>query len=196
MKHFFLFCIIGSLSLTACSSFNKKSDNRESYLQPVEQEIDPIAPLTIRVVGYGMALKNKRYSEAQRKLLAVRASKMDAYRALAERLYGLNVNGETTVRDMAIKDDRFNSVVQAYMNGGRVVSADVMADGSVETIMEVVIDQGFRNCLQMVNNRRTNVDCRASMRSANAPASPISAAQKKRVRDEAAPNEKSFYFID
>lgn len=198
MKQSLLFLLACSLLLTACSSspFSKeKPNNREAYLQPVEQEVDPIAPLTIRVVGYGMAQKSQRYSQAQRKLMAVRASKMDAYRALAERLYGLNVNGETTVRDMAIKDDRFNSVVQAYMNGGRVVSADMMPDGSVETVMEVIIDQGFRNCLQMVNNRRTNVDCRASVRTTGA-TSRVSSTQRKRVRDEGAPNEKSFYYID
>lgn len=188
--------------LSACSSTShddqQHASSPEAYLQPVGQEVDPISPLTIRVVGYGMASSLKHRSELQRKLMAVRASKMDAYRALAERLYGLQVNGETTVRDMAVQDDRFHSVVQAYMNGGRVVSADVMPDGSVETVLEVIIDQGFRNCLQMVNNKRVNVDCRVSMRQANSKAAHISSAQKKRVRAESAytENENSFYFID
>lgn len=193
-------CLFAVFFLSACSSSPLDSqqdpNNREAYLQPVEQEVDPISPLTIRVVGYGIAPANKYHSKVQSKLMAVRASKMDAYRALAERLYGLQVSGETTVRDMAIKDDRFHGMVQAYMNGGRVVSADMMPDGSVETVLEVVIDQGFRNCLQMVNSKRKNVDCRASMRRAANQGNRVSSAQRKRVREEPAPGEKSFYYID
>lgn len=200
MKLTYLFPLCMSVFIVSCSSNSPFSSNDsaasgEDYLQPVQQEVDPISPLTLRVVGYGIA-DSRRYSPVQRKLMAVRASKVDAYRALAERLYGFQVNGETTVRDMAVKDDRFNTMIQAYINGGRIVSADMMPDGSVETVMEVIIDQGFRNCLQMVSNKRMNVDCRASMRTVIDKGDSISSIQKRRVREQPASNENSFYFID
>lgn len=168
------------------------AETPENYLQPVEQEIDPVAPMTIRVMGYGAPdTQSKNRTEAQRRLLAIRASKMDAYRAMAERVYGMQVQGGTTVRDMVVQNDNFRSYIETFMHGARVVTADVMADGTVETVLEMVVDQGFRNCLQIADQQRFNVDCRAGAERT----SQLGASQRQRVQSEASMPESSFYFI-
>lgn len=187
------------LGLPACSSLlleeENVADEPEAFLKPVEQEIDPIAPMVLRVVGYGAIDDDKKKSEVQRRLLGIRASKMDAYRSMAERVYGTSIQGSTTVRDMVVQNDRFRTYVETYMHGARVVSADVMPDGSVETVLEMVIDQGFRNCLQTMDSQRFNVDCRAPM--GGVPASGnFAASQRQRVQTEAAMPESGFYFIE
>ncbi|MEN9463917.1 MAG: hypothetical protein RL217_98 [Pseudomonadota bacterium] len=79
--------MVAAALLAGCGSMQKNdnvSEAPENYLQPVEQEIDPVAPMTIRVMGYGAPdTTSKNRSDAQRRLLAIRASKMDAYRAMA-----------------------------------------------------------------------------------------------------------------
>lgn len=193
--------LVLSWGLTACSGMVIEEENvnetPEAFFQPVEQEVDPIAPMTLRVVGYGateVASKNK--SDAQRRLLAIRAAKMDAYRTMAERVYGISLQGSTTVRDMVVQNDRFRAYVETYMHGARVVSTDVMPDGTVETVLEMVIDQGFRNCLQTVDNQRLNVDCRTSLGDAGAAPNKFAASQRQRVQSEGTVPESGFYFIE
>lgn len=153
--------------LVGCSLFGKKDEEKvtdvqaqEAMLQPVEQHVDPVAPMILRVVGYGAVNdKAKSMSATQKRLMAIRASKLDAYRAMAERVYGTKISGSSTVRDMVVQNDSFRSYVDTFIHGARVVSSDVFADGSVETILEMVIDAGFRNCLSTENNMRFNTDC-------------------------------------
>ena len=50
----------------------------------------------ITAVGYGASRENG-YTPGQRRLMAMRASKLDAYRALAEQVQGVWVNGITAL---------------------------------------------------------------------------------------------------
>jgi len=189
--------VFSSILLTACSSMfvdeDSISEEPEAFFQPVEQEIDPIAPMILRVMGYGAMIKSKSLTAAQSKLMAIRASKLDAYRSMVERVYGTALQGSTTIRDLAVQNDRFRTYVDTYIHGARVVSSDVMPDGSVETILEMVIDQGFRNCLQTMDNQRYNIDCRAPLGSN---ATNFAQSQRKRIQKESAIPETGYYFID
>ena len=185
--------------MQGCSSALIEDDNLaeepEAFFVPVEQEVDPIAPMVLRVVGYGAMDTDKKKSEVQRRLMAIRASKMDAYRAMAERVYGTSVQGSTTVRDMVVQNDRFRSYVETYMHGARVVASDVLPDGSVETVLEMTIDQGFRNCLQTADSQRFNVDCRAPL-GGSRDVNNFAASQRQRVQGESGVPEGGFYFIE
>lgn len=191
--------VLSSLLLTACSSMMSDDDSiseePEGFFNPVEQQIDPIAPMVLRVVGYGATVKNKSLTASQSRLMAIRASKLDAYRSMVERVYGTALQGSTTVRDLAVQNDRFRTYVDTFIHGARVVSSDVMSDGTVETILEMVIDQGFRNCLQTMDSQRFNVDCRAPLGSDNASAS-FAHSQRARIQKESAVPETGYYFID
>jgi hypothetical protein len=59
---------------------------------------------------------------------------------MIERVYGTALQGNTTVRDLAVQNDRFCSYVDTYIHGARVISSVVMSDGTVETLLEMVID--------------------------------------------------------
>ena len=145
-------------------------ESPEEFFQPVEQEIDPVAPMVLRVVGYGATNESSEQSATQKRLMAIRASKLDAYRAMAERVYGTSIHG------------------------ARVVSTEFMADGSVETILEMTIDQGFRNCLQTRDSQRFNVDCRVPLGARSV--QHFAASQRDRVESESGSPESGFYFIE
>jgi len=183
--------------LASCSSMMMEEDSiteePEAFFQPVEQNVDPIAPMVLRVMGYGAMDDRSKLSKSRKRLMAIRASKLDAYRAMAERVYGTAIQGSTTVRDLVVQNDRFRSYVDTYIHGARVVSSDVMPDGSVETILEMVIDQGFRNCIQTSDNERFNVDCRAPL---SASSDKFAQSQKERIRKESQAPETGFYFIE
>ena len=189
--------LVATALLAGCASKKDVNQQPEAYFEPVKQEVDPIAPMTLRVVGYGATeVASKSKSDAQRRLLAIRAARMDAYRAMAERVYGMSVQGSTTVRDMVVQNDRFRSYVETYMHGARVVSTDVMPDGTVETVLEMVIDHGFRNCLQTVDNQRFNVDCRTTVAGGAPVSNKFASSQRQRVQGESSMPESGFYFIE
>jgi len=189
--------VCSSIFLTACSSMfvedESITEEPAAFFQPVEQEVDPIAPMILRVVGYGAVVKQKSLSDAQSRLMAIRASKLDAYRSMVERVYGTALQGSTTVRDLAVQSDRFRTYVDTYIHGARVISTDVMSDGTVETLLEMVIDQGFRNCLQTMDSQRYNVDCRAPLGN---DANSFAHSQRKRIQKESTIPETGYYFID
>jgi hypothetical protein len=189
--------VLSSIFLTACSSMfvddGSVSSEAENFFQPVEQEVDPISAMVLRVVGYGAMIPDKSLTESQSRLMAIRASKLDAYRSMIERVYGTALQGSTTVRDLAVQNDRFRTYVDTYIHGARVISSDVMSDGTVETLLEMVIDQGFRNCLQTLNSQRYNVDCSAPLGN---DATNFAHSQRQRIKKEAAIPETGYYFID
>lgn len=98
-----------------------------------------IAKLT--AVGYGATSSYDGYTVGQRRLMAMRASKLDAYRSLAEQVYGVRVAGNSTVAAMMAQNDSFRVFVDAYLRGARVVSITPMADGNYETIMELAFEE-------------------------------------------------------
>lgn len=200
----------GLSSLSGCSMLGFGDDededvkdvatiSQEPMLKPVETEIDPIAPLILRVVGYGaINPKAKGQSKVQQRLMSIRASRLDAYRAMAERVYGTKVSGSSTVRDLVVQNDSFRTYVDTFIHGARVISSDVMEDGSVETILEMVIDAGFRNCLTTENSMRFNADCRTQvMHSGKGGNMRTSQYQHiNRVQSQSAIPETNHYFVD
>jgi len=113
-----------------------------------EPPIKPQTPIattkTIRATGRGTVRPDAGYTVAQMRLLAQRASKMDAYRTLTEYIYGLKLFGTTSVSDMVITNDTFKSYVSGYIRGAREVSsAAIDNDFTYETVLEVKLDPEF-----------------------------------------------------
>ena len=105
----------------------------------------------LSAVGYGSASSYERYTEGQKKLMAMRASKLDAYRSLAEQIYGVRVTGGSTVGAMMIQNDNFRVSIDAYVRGARVSNVTQMADGNYETSIEMDFDESIvRNYVAQV----------------------------------------------
>jgi len=118
--------------------------------QPVQvnqiaQPVRKRKPQLIKIVGigYGSESTYQGYTPGQRRLMAIRASKLDAYRSLAEQIYGIRIDSNTTVSAMMAKNDSFRARVNAVVRGARIVSVTPMADHNYETILEVYVDKNF-----------------------------------------------------
>jgi outer membrane protein FlgP len=163
--------VISSLSVSACSVWPfgeseevKRNKAIKEQVTAINEKLPVMAPMVLRVVGYGaINEKHRTLSMAQRRLMAMRASKLDAYRAMAERVYGTAIVGNTTVENLVVRDDRFKAYVDTVVYGAKVVTQDMLGDGTYETVLEMVIDQGFRNCLTNVNALRQNGKCAADV---------------------------------
>lgn len=109
----------------------------------VLKEVNPYQPITIRVVGSGAAPYSKALTPSQRKLLSLRAARLDAFRAIAEQVQGMKLIGNSTVANMIATSDGFRTYVDAYLRGVNIVSNSMQPDGTSEAIAEIVLDKTF-----------------------------------------------------
>lgn len=98
----------------------------------------------IQVEGAGVAPATAR-TAAQAKLMARRAAIVDAYRQIAEEISGVQVDGETTIRDLELSSDVVKTKVSAFVRGARIVG-ERAEDGAYYVTMEAPI-YGIDNSL-------------------------------------------------
>ncbi|MBM3336171.1 MAG: hypothetical protein FJY60_00515 [Betaproteobacteria bacterium] len=92
---------------------------------------------TIRGTGYAVISTQNHKNGAQQRLMAIRASKLDAYRALTEQVYGQQLDATTTVAEMMITSDTFRTRVQGIIYGAVLESITPIGDDTYETTLSL-----------------------------------------------------------
>lgn len=102
----------------------------------------------VRVTGSGAP--PDRGSLAQKRLMAERSATAEAYRQLAEAIYGIRVNSETIVRDFTVESDVIKTYVKALIKGAQKMDLRYMDDGTVEVdmIVKLYSSSGLSGALQ------------------------------------------------
>jgi hypothetical protein len=101
-----------------------------------------IAPMvekreTFVATGYAVISVQNHKTPAQQRLLAIRASKLDAYRSLTEQVYGQQLDANTTVADMTVINDTFRTRVEGVIYGAHLVSITPVGDDTYETTLSL-----------------------------------------------------------
>ncbi|MBS3804276.1 MAG: LPP20 family lipoprotein [Oleiphilaceae bacterium] len=130
------------MTLAGCAQLGADADSNANRPDPALEAI------TVRVSGFGTyedAAKDRL--NTRKRLMARRASQLDAYRNLAERVYGTVIYGTSTVNDFVLRNDMFRTYVDSYIRGARVVAVNEHSDGVVESVMELRLEPKFRACI-------------------------------------------------
>ncbi|AXE36768.1 hypothetical protein DK843_22175 [Chromobacterium phragmitis] len=109
----------------------------------VVKEVSPLQPIIVRVTGSGAAPYTNSLTPSQRKLLAMRAARLDAFRGIAEQVQGMKLVGNSSVSNMIANSDSFRTYVDAYLRGVTIVSTTMKPDGTSEAVAEITLDQEF-----------------------------------------------------
>ncbi|MGP4843755.1 LPP20 family lipoprotein [Marinobacter sp. 1Y8] len=139
MKYLGIGLLAAVLSLSGCASSGQDQQSaRENRPEPI----------IVRVSGFG-TYENTGADrlDTRKRLLARRASKLDAYRNLAERVYGTVIYGSSTVNDFVLRNDMFRTYVDSYIRGAKLVAVNEHSDGVVESVMELKLEPRFRECV-------------------------------------------------
>lgn len=101
-----------------------------------------VAPLvekreTLTATGYAVVSVQNHRNPAQQRLLAIRASKLDAYRSLTEQVYGQMLDATTSVADMVVQSDTFRTKVEGVIYGAVLVSITPAGDDTYETTLSL-----------------------------------------------------------
>lgn len=177
-RHLMMIGGIVLLGLQGCSLFKTANISQ------------PVVQVKVLATGYGAPPK-KYFPENQRKLMAMRAAKLDAYRTLAERVQGLRVVGDSTVGELVLTDEGFKTELDAFITGARVVSIEPTADGNYQAEIEAVIEADFLERARQLHEKRLSIAAHAAEAAANAVKKPEPADTGKPVAGVTAPN---FYY--
>ena len=128
------FMAISILALTGCKSINLSmptpSRDALSLVPPVVEKRE-----TITATGYAVVAVQNHKNPAQQRLMAIRASKLDAYRNLTEQVYGQQLDASSTVADMVVTNDTFRARVEGVIYGARLVSITPVGEDTYETTL-------------------------------------------------------------
>lgn len=96
-------------------------------------------PPTIKATGFSAIAIQPSKNLNQRRLMAIRAAKIDAYRVLAEQIHGVQLDGQTTVAEAMLTSDVMSSAVRGTIMGAETVKIE--PKGNDTYIVELSISQ-------------------------------------------------------
>lgn len=97
---------------------------------------------------------------SQQRILAIRASKIDAYRSLSEQIYGLYIDASTTVGDLVAQNDVIQSRVEGIIYGAEIESVKPISDSAYEvrlSLSQAIANDIKRLYLQSIEDRKSVV---------------------------------------
>jgi len=141
------FTIFRLFALSACLGGCISQDVQEPIVAMDDPSVPPLMLERIdgiTATGYAVIDVQKGQTHAQRRLMAIRASKLDAYRNLTEQVYGLYVESASQMGDLALRNESVRARVQGLVYGSRLVSITPLGGETYETklaLEQSVIDE-------------------------------------------------------
>jgi hypothetical protein len=111
---------------------NPNHEAASSMLAPLVERRE-----TLVATGYAVISVQNHRTPAQQRLLAIRASKLDAYRTLTEQVYGQYLDSTTTVADATVLSDTFRTRVEGVIYSAVLVSINPIGDDTYETTLSL-----------------------------------------------------------
>lgn len=94
------------------------------------------ASATVSAIGIGLPPESA-HTAAQAKALARRAAIIDAYRNLLEATENINVDADTTIKNLMIANDTVRTHVDGIIHGAKIIDEQYMSDGSYQITLEI-----------------------------------------------------------
>ncbi len=108
----------------------------------VEWEVvEPEAYPVLHAVGYAPISAQQGSELSVKTLMALKASKLDAYRELTEQVYGQKVDGDQSLANLVLTNTQLKSSVEGVIRGARVVKSYPVGEDTYATELEL----DFRN---------------------------------------------------
>lgn len=111
----------------------------KSYKKTVDETIDALGNAAIPG------------SLGQKHVMAKRAAEMDVYRRLAERVMGVKVSAETSVKDFAVQSDEIKSDITASIKNAEITAIAYNTDGTASVTAKLKVGPLVRKIVRKRN---------------------------------------------
>lgn len=93
----------------------------------------------LKGMGFAQIAGQPGKTTNEKRLMAIRAARMDALRDLTEQVHGIRINASTTISQAVVRDDSLSAVVQGTLRGARTVRVTPKGSDSYE--VEMALDR-------------------------------------------------------
>ncbi|GMM68364.1 LPP20 family lipoprotein [Alteromonas sp. MTD1] len=133
------------LGITGCGIIDKH----------VEYEtIEPDTYPTLTAIGYAPIMSQRGESDSVKRIMAMKASKLDAYRELAEQVYGQKLQGDQVLSSLVVESETLRASVEGVIRGAKVVKAYPVGDDTYVTELSLDMKQVYDLYLTTAKPRR------------------------------------------
>ncbi len=125
------------------------------YDKHVEWEvIQPKEYPVLTAVGYAPVDAQQGGTQSVKEIMAMKASKLDAYRELAEQVYGQRIAGNQSIANMVIGDTQMQASVEGIIRGARVVKSYPVGEDTYATELELDMETVYELYLSTAKPRK------------------------------------------
>lgn len=110
-----------------------RADGTSEPIKALVAETTAIAPL----MGQGRAQVARQPGSSlnEKRLMAIRAARLDALRDLTEQVHGIALESETTLRDTVVRNDSLRILVEGEIRGARTARITPKGNDSYEVVL-------------------------------------------------------------
>ncbi|MDA9989416.1 LPP20 family lipoprotein [Paracoccaceae bacterium] len=128
--------------------------NRSDDVETIESAVQATAAIsqpkvkvvpTITGMGYASVASQPAKSVNQRRLMAIRAARLEAMRNLTEQVHGIRINSRTTIIDAIVQNDSLRATVDGLIVGAKTVRINPVGSDTYEVVLE--LDQALINTI-------------------------------------------------
>lgn len=99
------------------------------------KKAEEIVPLT--GMGFSQVAGQPGKTTNEKRLMAIRAARLEAMRDLTEQVHGIRLTSQTSIRDMVLRSDTLNGVVSGEIRGARTVRITPKDSDTFEVVLEL-----------------------------------------------------------
>ena len=111
----------------------------EEGLRSLEQKSVAARAKQAIITGIGYATVSGQPSKDvnEKRLMAIRAARLGAYRDLAEQIHGMRVDSQTTIIDALVQNDSLRAKVSGTIRGAKTVRINPVGSDNYEVVLEL-----------------------------------------------------------
>ena len=137
MKKFLLISSVAASLFAATPVITQKAPKTDSCT--ITNKSVRSCIIRIEATGEGVVPCSGACSTAQARVMARRAAILDAYKALAEKMYGIKINGRDTVKNMILQNSNLRAYVYGLIRGAQIEEED-FKNGIYSVVLSVKLD--------------------------------------------------------
>ena len=126
---------------SASSHINTPNEKVAEILE-VQQAVEKLPVKVVKIptltsVGFASVSVQPGKSTNQKRILAIKAARLDALAKLTEQIHGIQISGSTKISEAIVQNDSLRADIQGVILGARTVKVDPTTSDTFQVTVEI-----------------------------------------------------------